>query len=165
MDDATVFWGPLDRYDFKIVGKKEVYMPYNTYKIADPNACDLSSALSTKQSVNPECMRWELHRVWVVEATVKSNARHVYPRRLFYWDEDLTGVGIAANYDSSGSIYRVVHSTPYTAYEDKGNFTDDAVYHDLQAGGYVIFAGKNVITEPKPSTFFTPGAMTRGGIR
>lgn len=165
MDDSTVFWGALDRYDFKLIGKKEIYMPYNAYKAANQEACPLATLLSTRQSVNPECMRWELHRVWVVEATVKPTSRHIYPKRIFYWDEDLTGVGIAANYDSAGSIYRVIHGTPVTAYEGKGHFTDAAIYHDLQAGAYVWGGGSNVITEPKDLNFFTPAALTRSGIR
>jgi len=29
-DQAFVFMGPIDRYDWKILGKKELYIPYNT---------------------------------------------------------------------------------------------------------------------------------------
>ncbi len=32
-DDAFMFNGAMDRYDFKLIGKKEMYVPYNAYKL------------------------------------------------------------------------------------------------------------------------------------
>ena len=84
-DDAWVFNGALDRYDFKLIGKKEMLVPYNAFKLAyakDPYAA------TTPGVLNPDCVRWELHRVWVVEATLKPGLRHVYAKRVFYVDED-----------------------------------------------------------------------------
>ena len=170
IDETSVFFGPLDRFDFKLLGKKEIFIPYNAYKGTNPESCPESKALSTRNHLNPECMRWELHRVWVVEATLKPGARHIYRKRMFYWDEDLPGVGIGVGYDGSGEAYRVTHSMPITAYEAKGHFTDEWVNHDLQSGAYLrvqdaTMYGGWIANEPKPNSFFNSAALAAGGIR
>jgi hypothetical protein len=68
--DTFVFNGAMDRFDWKLVGKKEMYVPYNGYKLM--YAKDIKPAL-TANHINPDFMRWELHRVWVVEATLKPD--------------------------------------------------------------------------------------------
>ena len=73
-DDVFMFNGSLDRYDWKLIGKKELYIPYNCYKP------QLKVPLTEKclgGHPDPEYWRWELHRVWVVEGTVKPGKRHV----------------------------------------------------------------------------------------
>lgn len=170
MDETSIFYGPLDRFDFKIVGKKEMIIPYNAYKATNPVDCPSSKGFATTGHLNPECMRWELHRVWVVEATVKDGQRHIYPRRLFYFDEDLTGAGIGVGFDSAGQVYRVTHGLPITAYEGTGHFTDAWVNHDLRTGSYLRVydtteTGGWVSSDPKPMRFFTPAAMAGSGVR
>ncbi|WP_455231124.1 DUF1329 domain-containing protein [Geopseudomonas aromaticivorans] len=169
-DELAIFYGALDRYNFKLHGKKEMYIPYNTYKIRDPNVCPDTLAEGTKNHLNPDCMRWELHRVWVVEATLKEGQRHIYPRRMIYLDEDLYSVGISDNFDRAGQIYRVNHSLPITFYEGSGHMTDEAVTHDLATGAYhrqqnATMGGGWVVTAPRPDNYFSPAAMTGGGIR
>jgi hypothetical protein len=100
MDDALVFLGALDRYDFRLVGKKEKFIMYNNFKMNDRGGCD-DKAILTRNFPNPDCVRWELHRVWVVEAKLKSGFRHIYQRRMFYWDEDSYSAGVAENYDAA----------------------------------------------------------------
>src|SRR3546814_8151734 len=84
-DDAFIFNGSLERYDFKLIGKQELYVPYNTYKLVFAPKPD---QVFTANHVNPDFVRWELHRVWVVEATLKPGKRHVYAKRRFYLDEE-----------------------------------------------------------------------------
>ncbi|MCY1267169.1 hypothetical protein D9M68_170240 [compost metagenome] len=170
VDESAVFYGALDRYDFKLLGKKEMFIPYNAYRIGDPSVCPDNVAEGTKNHLNPDCMRWELHRVWAVEATLKEGKRHVYPRRVFFWDEDLPGVGIGDAYDATGKIYRVSHSIPITNYESVGHKTDEMVTYDLNTGAYCrqqnsTMAGGWYATEPRPNTFFSSAALTGGGIR
>ncbi|MCM2330491.1 MAG: DUF1329 domain-containing protein, partial [Pseudomonas sagittaria] len=84
-DDVFVFNGALDRYDWTLVGKKEMYVPYNTYQLTyakDPKQ------LTTPNHLSPDFVRWEKHRVWVGEGTLKSGARHIYHKRRFFLDED-----------------------------------------------------------------------------
>lgn len=70
MDDAKAFFGALDRYDFKLIGKKEKFIYYNNYMLTDIKTCSSKKIHSTKGFPNPDCVRWELHRVWAVEATL-----------------------------------------------------------------------------------------------
>ncbi len=136
VDEAQVYYGAIDRYDFKLVGKKEMFIPYNTFKLNDGKACP-ESGLYTPNHLNPECVRWELHRVWVVDATLKPGKRHLYPRRVFYFDEDMPMVGIADNYDDAGKLYRVTWMDYVPFYESTGHRTNEYVKHDLVSGAYV----------------------------
>ncbi|WGK62457.1 DUF1329 domain-containing protein [Halopseudomonas sp. SMJS2] len=168
-DELAIFYGALDRYDFKLQGKKEMFIPYNTYKIQDQAVCP-DDVAETPDHLNPDCMRWEKHRVWVVEATLKEGKRHVYPRRVLYFDEDLWGTGIGDNFDAAGNVYRVTHNLPITFYEANGHATDQTVTYDLSTGAYhrsqnTTMGGGWVITDGRPDTFFSPQAMSGGGIR
>lgn len=170
LDDTGVFFGAMDRYDFKLIGKKEMFIPYNAYRIRDPKVCP-DAVRHVKNHLNPDCMRWELHRVWVVEATLKQGKRHVYPKRYFHFDEDFPGVGIADNYDSTGQVYRVVLNLPISLYETPGHHTtDEYVTHDLATGLYAhqtdpTDKGGWVVTPMKPDSFFTPEALAAEGVR
>jgi len=170
VDEAAVFYGALDRYDFKLIGKKEMLIPYNTFRIRDRNVCPDAVAMKTKNFVNPDCMRWELHRVWQIEATLKPGKRHVYPRRTIYWDEDMTGVGISDNYDSAGKIFRVTHSLPISFYEIDGQSTDEWVTMDLATGNYarqenVTDKGGWIPNQPMPASFYGSEALAGDGVR
>ena len=169
VDELAVFYGALDRYNFKLVGKKEMFIPYNTFKLHDKNVCP-DPVAETPSHLNPDCMRWERHRVWVVEATLKEGKRHVYPRRMIFLDEDLWGTGISDNYDATGKVYRVTHSLPITFYEAHGHATDETVTYDLATGAYhrsqnPTMGSGWVITEPRPDSFFSSASMAGGGIR
>lgn len=171
VDESAVFFGSLDRFDFKLVGKQEMYIPYNNYKFRDLKVCP-PEVFNTTPHVNPDCMRWELHRVWVVEATVKEGLRHLYPRRTFYWDEDLSGAGMGDNYDKAGELYRVNHTLPITYYEaeGQGHSTDPFIVYDLSNGYYTVqmysIDPKGYeITPPPSSHFFSPEALAGSGVR
>jgi hypothetical protein len=66
-DDTYIFNGSMDRFDFKLVGKKEVFVPYNAYAAVYQAKQD---ELLKANHLNPDLVRWELLRVWVVEATL-----------------------------------------------------------------------------------------------
>ena len=85
-DQFDMYNGAIDRYDWKLVGKKEIYVPYNSYKLQDPSV--KFKDILTPLHINQDLVRYELHRVWVVDATLKEGARHIYKRRTFYLDED-----------------------------------------------------------------------------
>ncbi|MDR2837795.1 MAG: DUF1329 domain-containing protein [Azonexus sp.] len=173
VDETQVFYGAQDRYNYKLVGKKEIYIPYNEFKIHDPQICS-DEKVYTPHHLNPDCVRWELHRVWVVEATLKEGKRHVYPRRTIYWDEDIFAVGMSDNYDDAGKIYRVTWNHYYPFYETTGHNTHEFVVHDMPGGGYVRQAytpagvGMMVVTKPedaKPASYYQPAAIAQGGVR
>jgi hypothetical protein len=169
VDELALFYGALDRYNFKLVGKKEMFIPYNTYKLHDRSICP-DQVAETPKHLNPDCMRWEKHRVWVVEATLKEGKRHVYPRRMLFLDEDLYGTGISDNYDATGKVYRVTHNLPITFYEATGHATDETVTYDLATGAYHRSQNPTmgtgwVITDGRPESHFSPQSMAGGGIR
>lgn len=172
MDDAKVFLGALNRYDWKLLGKKEKFIMANSFKLADKGACSDVVAL-TKNFLNPDCVRWELHRVWVVEGKLKPEFRHIYHRRLFYWDEDNYAGGASDEYDAGGKSYRQTHAIAYPFYvtEGAGTAGDGTVTYDLLTGSYAVQGsdatkgqGKAIIP-PKKDLFFSPEALAGEGIR
>lgn len=169
VDEAAVWYGSLDRYDFKLVGKKELFIPYNNYRVRDKNVCPSAVSMKTKNHLNPDCVRWELHRVWEVKAILKPGKRHVYPNRTIYWDEDLPGVGITDNYDSTGQIFRVSHSLPISYYEQPGHSTDEWVTMDLTTGNYArqqdVTTDGWVVIPFKPKSFYASESLAGEGVR
>jgi hypothetical protein len=103
-DDVFLFNGSMERFDFKLVGKKEIYVPYNAYGAVYQAKQD---DLLKPNHLNPDLVRWELHRVWVVEATLKEGKRHIYGKRVFYLDEDSWAALASDQYDARGQLYRV----------------------------------------------------------
>jgi Protein of unknown function (DUF1329) len=167
-DDAWVFNGAMDRYDFKLVGKREMIVPYNAFKLAyakDPYA------VTTPGNLNPDFVRWELHRVWVVEATLKEGKRHIYAKRTFYVDED-SWVAVASDeYDARGALFRAGFVFTFPQYDVPApNATTQAVY-DFTSGGYNITGllgaydvGIKFI-EPLTATQWSSEALAGSGIR
>lgn len=169
MDEAQGFQGAQDRYSFKLVGKKEIFIPYNNFRTFDASLCPAKVVL-TKNHYNPDCLRWELHRVWVVEAELKPGFRHIYPRRTLYFDEDVPGAGVTENYDAAGRVYRVdmVTYTPY--YESQGILSDQFMTMDLQTGSWYLAGeaadtGGYYQTPSKGDRYYTPEAVAAEGIR
>ena len=132
--DAFVFNGAMDRFDFKLVGKKEMYVPYSGYKLM--YAKDLKPAL-TPNHINPEYMRWELHRVWVVEATLKPGQRDLYSKRVFYLDEDSWSVLAEDAYDLRGGLWRVALHGLIQCYDVQVPWYRFSIYHDLDSRSYI----------------------------
>jgi hypothetical protein len=164
-DDATLFSGKLDRFDFKLVGKKEVIMPYNNYQLQLTKADELLKP----NFINPDKVRWELHRAWVVEGTLKPGKRHIYSKRVFYWDEDWAG-GMVDLYDASGKIWRGKYGMSTPAYDIPSPQLGSTFTYDLINGLYAFLThtaetGGRTVGKQRPSSYFTPDAMAGAGIR
>lgn len=101
-DELNVFQGKMDRFDWKLVGKKEMILPYSNYQLLYG---PLEKAMMPLH-FNPELTRWELHRAWVVEATRKTGVRHAFTKRVYYQDEDYSGAQMADQFDDSGKVVR-----------------------------------------------------------
>ncbi|MRV71960.1 DUF1329 domain-containing protein [Duganella sp. FT92W] len=115
VDQYMQFNGPLDRYDWKLAGKKEMYVPYNTYRLNSP-ANKVDDVVKAK-FFSRDHSRYELHRVWVVEATLKEGMRHMFPKRTLYIDEDTWMILVADMYDAQGKVWRTAEMGPYMAWE------------------------------------------------
>jgi len=167
-DDLEVWSGRLNRFDWKIVGKKEIYIPYNGNKIMQPTSVD---AVLDKHHVNPDYFRWELHRVGVVEATLREGNRHQAPRGLYYVDEDTWQGVLGDRWDASGRLWKTVWTLP-TVMPDVPATSDTAFgFYDLIAGtGYVsnLYNAKErhfVIQSRYPDRVFTGDALAGRGVR
>ncbi|MDN6860772.1 DUF1329 domain-containing protein [Pseudomonas sp. CAN2814] len=167
IDEDRLFNGAPDRYEWKLIGKREIYIPYNNYKLDDP-ALKYSQIL-TPNHVNPDYMRYELHRVWVVEATLKPGARHIYAKRTLYLDEDSWSAALADNYDARGQLWRTNMQTTVYAYDIQVNQARVALYHDLIAGSYLADRMANEQAAPKlnsadyDANYFTAANMRKLG--
>ncbi|MCS0582677.1 DUF1329 domain-containing protein [Massilia pinisoli] len=115
VDQYLQFNGPLDRYDWKLVGKKELYVPYNTYRLNSPTN-KVADVVKPKY-FNRDLTRYELHRMWVVEANLKGGMRHMFPKRTFYIDEDTWTILVEDMFDAQGKVWRTAEMGPYMAWE------------------------------------------------
>ncbi|MCY1270747.1 hypothetical protein D9M69_381100 [compost metagenome] len=153
-DDDQLFSGKKDRFEWKLVGKREMYIPYNNYRslYADQGGCTREKRLATSRFMNPECVRWELHRVWHVEATLKEGKRHVYAKRDFFFDEDSFSDGIAENYDKSGNLYRISQQIGAPAYDVPSPSITDNYVIDLISGIYLTMQSDDGYPVVEPLT-------------
>lgn len=139
-DDAFMFNGSPERYDWDLIGKKELYIPYNNNHLvqAFSEGDDKVREIATPHHPNPDYQRWELHRVWVVEATVKTGKRHVYAKRRFYIDEDSWAIAGTDIYDGRGNLWRVGFANLLNAYDLPGTLIRGTWHTDLQNGAYAF---------------------------
>lgn len=162
-DDTDMVNGSPSRFDWKLIGKQEMLIPYNNYEL---ERIELEKLL-TPNHLNPDQTRFELHRVWVIEATLKTEWRHVYSRRVFYLDEDSWSVAIADQYDTNAKLWRVSLAFLKNFYELPATLPAAYVFHDLQSGRYhaqgLAKDGKEAMTlEAVPAdTQFTPAALSK----
>lgn len=133
-DDTDMYNGAPDRYDWQYVGLKEYFIPYNNYKI-DAEGVKYSD-LVLPGHLNPDYIRWELHRVHVVKAKLKKGFRHIYKERVYFVDEDSWGISLVDQYDKYDELWRVSMALMKNHYELPGTWAGVNVYHDLQSRRY-----------------------------
>jgi hypothetical protein len=137
-DDLFLFSGSPERYNWKLLGKKEMYIPYNDYKML--YSTNHEKDLLKAKHLNPDVVRWELHRVWVVEADLKPGKRHLYHKRVFYLDEDSWRAAASDEYDGRGQLYRVGFTYITPSYDAPCAFGDCFLVLDLLTDSYAINA-------------------------
>jgi hypothetical protein len=166
-DQFDMFNGSPDKYYWKLVGKKEIYIPYNNNKA---NAA-APEDLYTPDFMNPDLVRWELHRVWVIEANLAPGKRHVVAKRQFYLDEDSWQIILMDGWDAQGDLWRMAYTLTELAPEVPALVANMAwgVYN-LQNGGYYLNAASNGTTqfkvvERRRESFFSPEELANLGLR
>ncbi len=167
-DQIDMYNGAPDRYNWKLVGKKEIYIPYNSYKIAEKSAKykDIVGA----GHINQNYTRYELHRVWKVEATLKESARHIYKKRTFYVDEDSWQIALADHYDSRGDLWRTSEGHALQFANGNTLWYASIANYDLFSGRYVIELNSEernafMFARKLKRKHFTTGAIRRLGKR
>lgn len=168
-DNLDMFNGALDRYDWKLEGKKAIYIPTNSYRLDSPEL--KYTDIIKPGHINQDLTRYELRRVWHVTATLKAGGRHIYAKRDFYVDEDSWLIATVDHYDGRDALWRVAEGHAQFYYHQQlPSFTMDALY-DLQSGRYLVMGLKNeekhawsFDTKPQVRDF-TPAAIRQTGIR
>jgi hypothetical protein len=162
-DEAYGFFGSPEQYDWKLVGKKEMYIPYNTNKLFSVTP----EELLTPKVLNPNVIRWELHRVWEVEATLKAGVRNVVPKRRVYMDEDTWGIVLADLWDSQGKLYRGAINYPVVNYDLPGVIMRPFMSLDFQQQAYTLgeLDTKYLPVTPKPRSFYSAEALVQDALR
>ena len=162
-DQYNMYNGATDRYTWKLLGKREMYIPYNSYEIHSDKY--KISDLVRKGHINQDLARYELHRVWVVEATLKQGMSHLYARRLFYVDEDSWHMGLVDNYDARGQLWRWQEAHLFQSYDQGVMVTAMDTMYDLQSRRYLAMQMSNEDTEGHeqdfPASYFDPANVQK----
>jgi hypothetical protein len=168
-DQFDMYNGSPQRYDWTIVGKREMYVPYNAYRLQSPKL--KYSEILHKNHINQDLARYELHRVWVVDSKLKSGQSHLYSRRTLYVDEDSWQILAVDCYDSRGQLYRVQEGHAMNYYDLPSLWTTLELVMDLSNGRYLALGLQN--EESKSYNFdikrspddYQPSMLERRGIR
>jgi len=168
-DQFDMYNGSPERYDWTLVGKKEMLVPYNSYKLHQ-NTLKYTDILK-KNHINPELARYELHRVWVVDSKLKAGQSHLYSRRTLYVDEDSWQILAVDCYDSRGTLFRVQEGHVINFYDVPAIWTALETVYDLSNGRYLALGLDN--EEPRSRDFsqkrtaadYTTAALQRRGVR
>jgi hypothetical protein len=136
VDDYELYLGPPDRYDWTLLGKREVYIPYNAYRLHRDGLA--SDEILDQRHLRPEHLRYELHRVWVVEARLKPGERHLYGRRVFFLDEDSWQIALSDSYDLEDRLWRTAEAHAVNYYEVPVHWTTLHVFYDLKRNRYFV---------------------------
>jgi len=167
-DQFDMFNGAPDRYEWKLIGKKEMYVPYNSYKLHSDSV--KYRDILTPLHINQDLTRYELHRVWVVDATLKQGTNHVYSRRTFYIDEDSWQVLAVDQYDGRGQLWRVSEAHCINYYDALIFWSTLEVHVDLIAGRYLAIGLDNEgkmydFTLKRSPSDYTPARLRQEGVR
>jgi len=170
VDEVKGFNGPLERYRWQLLGLQEMFIPYHNYRFDDPGVT--YDTLLTHFHANPDYMRYELKRVWVVEGTLREGMRHVYAKRRLYVDEDTGLTALTESYDGHGELWKVSLFNNIYEYGTQSYQRRAEMYHDLRGKSY---AAERLINDirpflfdvepPKPVSYFTSTNVRKLGRR
>ena len=167
-DQVDMFNGVLERYTWKILGKKEIYIGYNGNKLAGPTV--KYKDLAAPHHLNQDLPRYELHRVWIVEADLRPGTSHTFKKRVFYIDEDGWNIVAVDDYDNRDELYQFQEGHLVFAYNIQACSTIPEVIYHFNSGRYFITAA---INEDKPydlsvsfsSDYFTSASVQKSSTK
>jgi hypothetical protein len=167
-DQIDMYNGSPERYEWKLVGKKEMYVPYNSYKLHSGSL--KYKDILQQRFIDPELARYELHRVWVVDASLKQGAKHIYKQRTFYIDEDSWQILVVDCYDNRGQLWKLQEAHVINYYNVPVIMPSFDVTYDFQSGRYNVHGIHNeedeyVFNKKLSPKLFTPATLRRMGTR
>lgn len=167
-DELATWTGRTDRFDWKLLGKQEMLVPYNGNKLLQPKT---DAEVLGRSFLNPDHVRWERHRVWVVEATLRAGQRHQAPKSRYYCDEDSWNCVLGDRWDANGQLWKTLWSQTFVAPDLPGTVIGAFGFTDLISGTAFVgdlYTSKAAQYPLKPryqDSIFTPDAMTGEGAR
>ncbi len=169
-DQSDGYGGALDRYNWTLHGKKEMYIGYNGYNFQVDQSEIREEDMILPGHLNQDLARYELHRVWVVEANVKPTERHIYAKRVFYIDEDSWTIAQADIYDGQGNLWRYQDGQIFNMYTIPLMTTTVQATYDLNSGRYSAEGLDNRYpprdyTYFQPPSYWTPQRLRTMGVR
>ena len=144
-----------------------MYIPYNANRTLGPE----SEELLEDHFVNPDYVRWELHRVWIVEATLREGRRHTSPKSRYYIDEDFWGAVLGDRWDANGQIWRMLYTFPVLMPDVPGVVNLGWGFYDLLGGTAFVngiwggYTAHYQIVPTYPSRVFSPQSLAAGSVR
>ncbi len=162
-DMTDMFNGAMDRFTWELVGKQEMYIPYNSYQVHSGSVTP--DDIIQPGHLNPDLMRYELHRVWVVDARLRPEFRHINPRRTFYFDEDSYQIALIDHYDARGELWRASEAHSINYYDVPTYWSTIEVHMDLQSGRYVVNGLDNQDPVNTFNVALSPSAYTPQALR
>lgn len=170
VDSFGGFNGATDRYDWTYVGRQEAYIPSNTYELS-AREHQYKDIFLAGGHINQDLVRYELQRTEVIDAKLRPDFRHLYPRRKFWIETDAWQVVNTSQYDARQTLWRVQEQYGYTYYEVPVCGGGAAISYDLNAGRYLVLGFTN--QEPQINFFadelkedrYTPDSIRRLGVR
>jgi hypothetical protein len=163
-----MFNGAPNRYTWELLGKAEMIVPYNSYRLHSDEVSP--GDILTPLHINQDLTRYEKHRVWVVEARLKEGTKHLYPRRTLYVDEDSWQILAVDQYDNRGNLWRVSEAHCINYYDVPTFWSTLEVHTDLIAGRYLAIGLDNKMpmydfSIKRSERDYSPAALRRSGVR
>jgi hypothetical protein len=165
-DDSFIYNGSPERFDWTLVGKKEMIVPANSYDFVFQNKVE---DMLGEKFLDPDAIRWEKHRVWIVDSNLKEGSRHLYSRRTFYIDEDSWTAVSGEMYDGRDQLWRVQYNYVANLYDINAGFGSAYGAYDVLQNIYNLngkpIPGKFRNGVKQNEKYFTPKGLARSGVR
>lgn len=161
-DQSGMWRGPITSFNWTLLGKQEMYIPYNAYQL---HSGDITvDDIVKPQHINQALARYELHRVWVVEARLKEGQSHHYKKRRYYLDEDSWRIVLAEHYNEAGAVERFSEAHNINYYEIPVVFSTLETYYKLDTDRYYV---SNLDNQYSPfdfsfdqkASYYSPGRL------
>ena len=167
LDEYYMFFGGLDHYEFKILGKREMYVPYNNNRLY---TCPVNEVLGPSHA-NSDELRYELHRVWVIDGTLASGKHDIVAHRRLYLDEDTWLAVYSDSWDEKGNLWKFGQATMYLMPDLPAVIVGSQFDYDFELGGYAYGFAFNdepqayKVTSPHPASLFSSEALSGRSVR
>ena len=164
-DSFDGFNGAKDRYNWSNVGTELKFLPYNTYDFYNAKRKDILNKFHVDQSY----MRYELVKVNIVRADLRSDKRHVYPHRVMYFDADSYGMIAEDVYDGKKEMMHYRELPLMNFYDEPACLAIHSATYSFGTGRYLLnnvrsSEIKKIIwraKKPHDLKMFTPNGLKR----